>query len=154
MTPHEAPGREAGGSESTGRIVVVDDHEDNVELLRVRLEAWGYQVETARDGSEALQRVEESPPDLILLDVMMPEVDGNEVARRIKHNPALPFIPIIMQTALDSTESKVEGLEAGADDYITKPIEFAELKARLRSMLRIKRQIGRASCRGRVLLSR
>jgi len=132
MTPHES-------AESTGRILVVDDHEDNVELLRARLEAWGYQVETARDGTQALEFVHASPPDLILLDVMMPTVDGNEVARRIKQNPGLPFIPIIMQTALESTESKVEGLEAGADDYITKPIEFAELKARIRSMLRIKR---------------
>src|SRR3954462_11606720 len=133
MTPHEdAP-------ESTGRILVVDDHEDNIELLRARLEAWGYDVEAAHDGAEALECVHRAPPDLILLDVMMPSVDGNEVARRIKRNPSLPFIPIIMQTALDSTESKVEGLEAGADDYITKPIDFAELKARLRSMLRIKR---------------
>jgi diguanylate cyclase (GGDEF)-like protein len=132
MMPHENGG-------ATGRILVVDDHEDNVELLRARLEAWGYEVQAAHDGNEALQAVELAPPDLILLDVMMPSVDGNEVARRIKQNPALPFIPIIMQTALDSTESKVEGLEAGADDYITKPIEFAELKARLRSMLRIKR---------------
>jgi two-component system cell cycle response regulator len=132
MTHHEHTG-------STGRILVVDDHEDNIELLRARLEAWGYEVDTAQDGKQALEAVHASPPDLILLDVMMPTVDGNEVARRIKQNPALPFIPIIMQTALDSTESKVEGLEAGADDYITKPIEFAELKARLRSMLRIKR---------------
>src|SRR5687767_410520 len=139
MTPHDAPAREVGGSESTGRILVVDDHQDNVELLRARLESWGYAVDTARDGQEALDSVAASAPDLILLDVMMPSVDGNEVARRIKQNPALPFIPIIMQTALDSTESKVEGLEAGADDYITKPIEFAELKARVRSMLRIKR---------------
>jgi diguanylate cyclase (GGDEF)-like protein len=127
------------GPESAGRILVVDDHEDNIELLRARLEAWGYRVDAAHDGKQALEQVHASPPDLILLDVMMPAVDGNEVARRIKQNPALPFIPIIMQTALDSTESKVEGLEAGADDYITKPIEFAELKARLRSMLRIKR---------------
>src|SRR5687768_2673382 len=132
MTPHE-------NGELTGRILVVDDHEDNVELLRARLEAWGYRVDSARDGQEALDSVQADPPDLILLDVMMPSIDGNEVARRIKQNPGLPFIPIIMQTALDSTESKVEGLEAGADDYITKPIEFAELKARLRSMLRIKR---------------
>ena len=131
MTQHER--------ELTGRILVVDDHEDNVELLRARLEAWGYRVDTAGDGKQALEAVMESPPDLILLDVMMPSLDGNEVARRIKQNPSLPFIPIIMQTALDSTESKVEGLEAGADDYITKPIEFAELKARLRSMMRIKR---------------
>jgi len=133
MTPHDEH------RESTGRILVVDDHEDNVELLRARLEAWGYQVDIARNGQQALDSVQASPPDLILLDVMMPTMDGNEVARRIKQNPALPFIPIIMQTALDSTESKVEGLEAGADDYVTKPIEFAELKARLRSMLRIKR---------------
>jgi two-component system, cell cycle response regulator len=138
MTQHDAAPTRSNGSESS-RILVVDDHEDNVELLRVRLEAWGYEVETAQDGHEALARVQASPPDLILLDVMMPSVDGNEVARRIKQNSSLPFIPIIMQTALDSTESKVEGLEAGADDYITKPIEFAELKARVRSMLRIKR---------------
>lgn len=126
-------------TEFTGRILIVDDHEDNIELLRARLESWGYTAETAMDGEEALAHVDRSPPDLILLDVMMPRIDGIEVARRIKGNPSLPFIPIIMQTALDATENKVEGLEAGADDYITKPIDFAELKARLQSMLRIKR---------------
>ena len=117
---------------------VVDDHEDNVELLRARLEARGYQVEAARDGLEALERVDARPPDLILLDVMMPKLDGIEVVRRIKGNPKLPFIPIIMQTALETTEDKVEGLDAGADDYITKPIDFAELEARVKSLLRIK----------------
>jgi two-component system, cell cycle response regulator len=121
------------------RILVVDDHEDNIEVLRLRLESWGYHTDAVQDGAAALRAVEQSPPDLILLDVMMPEVSGIEVARRVKANRSLPFIPIIMQTALDSTEAKVEGLEAGADDYITKPIDFAELKARLRSMLRIKR---------------
>jgi diguanylate cyclase (GGDEF)-like protein len=121
------------------RILIVDDHEDNVELLRARLDSWGYRTETAGDGEEALAKVEARPPDLILLDVMMPKIDGIEVARRVKGNAQLPFIPIIMQTALDATENKVEGLEAGADDYITKPIDFAELKARLNSMLRIKR---------------
>jgi diguanylate cyclase (GGDEF)-like protein len=120
-------------------ILLVDDHEDNIEVLRVRLETWGYGVDACSNGVEALEYVERSHPDLILLDVMMPDIDGMEVARRIKGNKSLPFIPIIMQTALDSTENKVEGLEAGADDYITKPIDFAELKARLRSMLRIKR---------------
>jgi len=124
---------------SRSRILVVDDHEDNIEVLRVRLESWGYETQSAYNGEDALALVDKAPPDLILLDVMMPEMDGNEVARRIKGNKALPFIPIIMQTALDSTENKVEGLEAGADDYITKPIDFAELRARLRSMLRIKR---------------
>jgi two-component system cell cycle response regulator len=129
----------ADEQETQARILIVDDHEDNVELLRARLESWGYSTESAMDGHQALQKVEEAPPDLILLDVMMPQMDGMEVARRVKSNTKLPFIPIIMQTALDTTENKVEGLEAGADDYITKPIEFPELKARLRSMLRIKR---------------
>jgi diguanylate cyclase (GGDEF)-like protein len=125
--------------EPPARILIVDDHEDNVELLRARLESWGYRTDAVTDGEQALAAVEANPPDLILLDVMMPKVDGIEVARRVKANEALPFIPIIMQTALDSTESKVEGLGAGADDYITKPIEFAELGARVKSMLRIKR---------------
>ena len=121
------------------RILIVDDHEDNVDLLRTRLEAWGYATESAADGDIALKMVEKNPPDLILLDVMMPTIDGTEVARRIKENKSLPFIPIIMQTALDAPEHKVAGLGAGADDYITKPIEFAELGARVKSMLRIKR---------------
>ena len=120
-------------------ILVVDDQEDNVELLRARLSARGYTVRTATDGQQALDSVRESPPDLILLDVMMPRMSGIEVVRRIKNDKDLPFIAVIMQTALDSTESRVEGLDAGADDYITKPINFAELEARVRSMLRIKR---------------
>jgi len=124
--------------EGTARILIVDDHEDNIELLRARLEAWGYRTVCAMDGASALRAVYESPPDLILLDVMMPEIDGIEVARRIKADSSLPFIPIIMQTALDSIEHKVEGLDAGAHDYITTPIHFSELQARVRSLLRIK----------------
>jgi PleD family two-component response regulator len=120
------------------KILVVDDHEDNIELLRARLEARGYEVYGANDGQEALDQVGQLCPDLILLDVMMPKMDGMEVVRRLKSNPNLPFIPVIMQTALDSTENKVEGLDAGADDYITKPINFAELEARVNSLLRIK----------------
>ena len=128
---------------AAARILIVDDHEDNVELLRARLEARGYRTESARDGREALQIATRPPyPDVILLDVMMPYVDGNEVARRIKGNKELPFIPIIMQTALDSTEHTVEGLDAGADDYITKPINFAVLEARLRTQLRVKGLVG------------
>ena len=125
--------------DTSARILIVDDHEDNVELLRARLESWGFETLSATDGQEALTMIETKLPDLVLLDIMMPKIDGIEVARRVKNNPDLPFIPIIMQTALDSTENKVEGLEAGADDYITKPIDFPELKARVKSMLRIKR---------------
>jgi two-component system, cell cycle response regulator len=121
------------------KILIVDDHEDNIELLRARLEARGYEVHGANDGYAALEAVERVRPDLILLDVMMPKMDGIEVVRRLKANPNLPFIPVIMQTALDSTENKVEGLDAGADDYITKPINFAELEARVNAQLRIKK---------------
>jgi two-component system cell cycle response regulator len=126
------------GRDVPARILIVDDHEDNIELLRARLEARGYRIDTAMDGEQALARVAERTPDLILLDVMMPRLDGFEVVRRLKADRTLPFIPIILQTALDSTEHKVEGLDAGADDYITKPINFAELEARVKSMLRIK----------------
>jgi len=123
------------------KILIVDDHEDNIELLRARLEARGYEVQGANDGQAALDLVDRWCPDLILLDVMMPKMDGMEVVRRLKaktDKKELPFIPVIMQTALDSTENKVEGLDAGADDYITKPINFAELEARVKALLRIK----------------
>jgi diguanylate cyclase (GGDEF)-like protein len=128
-----------GGGGDKRRILVVDDHEDNVEVLRARLEARGYDVRGANSGQEALDTVAEWIPDLILLDVMMPDMDGLEVVSRLKADRKLPFIPVIMQTALDSTERMVAGLEAGADDYVTKPINFAELEARVRSLLRIKK---------------
>ncbi|MEO5579201.1 MAG: diguanylate cyclase [Gemmatimonadaceae bacterium] len=130
---------EVEAGEQKKRILVVDDHEDNVEVLRARLEARGYDVLGASDGQEALDTAVRWIPDLILLDVMMPKMDGLEVVRRLKANKDLPFIPVIMQTALDSTERMVAGLEAGADDYVAKPINFAELEARVKSLLRIKK---------------
>jgi two-component system cell cycle response regulator len=129
-----------GGSGSPKkRVLVVDDNEDNVEVLRARLEARGYEVEGATNGQMALDIVHSWCPDLILLDVMMPDMDGLEVVRRLKADPSLPFIPVIMQTALGSTDRMVAGLEAGADDYVAKPINFPELEARVRSLLRIKK---------------
>ncbi len=124
--------------ERVRRILVVDDHPDNIMVLRARLEARGYLVDSAEDGEEALEKIHASPPDLVLLDVMMPKIDGMEVARRMKSDKSLPFIPVIMQTALDSTDSMVQGLNAGADDYISKPINFKELEARVKSLLRIQ----------------
>jgi two-component system, cell cycle response regulator len=121
------------------RILVVDDHPDNVEIIDARLSSRGYRIDSASNGEEALAKVRESPPHLILLDVMMPLLDGFEVCRRIKRDSSLPFIPIILVTARGETEDKVEGLDAGADDYLTKPIVFPELEARVRSMLRIKK---------------
>lgn len=125
--------------ERAQRILVVDDHPDNVEIIDARLSSRGYQIETASNGQEALDKVLENPPHLILLDVMMPVMDGFEVSRRIKKDSSLPYIPIILVTARGETEDKVEGLDAGADDYLTKPINFPELEARVRSMLRIKK---------------
>lgn len=122
-----------------GRILVVDDNPDNVEIIATRLRFRGYDVIESVHGHDALAKVEAAPPDLILLDVMLPDIDGYEIARRIKGNPELPYIPIILVTARDSTQDKVMGLDAGADDYLTKPINFPELEARVRSMLRIKK---------------
>jgi len=126
-------------AESLGRILVVDDNRDNVEIIATRLRFRGYEIDEASDGANALERVRETPPDLILLDVMLPDIDGYEISRRIKGDASLPFIPIILVTARDTTQDKVAGLDAGADDYLTKPINFPELEARVRSMLRIKK---------------
>jgi len=122
-----------------GRILVVDDNQDNIEIISTRLRFRGYEILEASDGQQALALVHEAAPDLILLDVMLPDIDGYEISRRIKGADDLPFIPIILVTARDSTQDKVAGLDAGADDYLTKPINFPELEARVRSMLRIKR---------------
>jgi two-component system, cell cycle response regulator len=122
-----------------GRILVVDDSRDNVEIIATRLRFRGYTIEEASRGADALKQVYDNPPDLILLDVMLPDLDGYEISRRIKNDETLPFIPIILVTARDSTQDKVAGLDAGADDYLTKPINFPELEARVRSMMRIKR---------------
>ena len=126
-------------AEPLGRILVVDDNRDNVEIIATRLRFRGYDILEASNGQQALKAVADWAPDLILLDVMLPDIDGYEISRRIKGNDAIPFIPIILVTARDSTQDKVAGLDAGADDYLTKPINFPELEARVRSMLRIKR---------------
>lgn len=130
---------ETGAAEHLGRILVVDDNSDNVEIIGTRLRFRGYDILEASDGEQALTLVHREPPDLILLDVMLPDINGYEISRRIKGDPKLPFIPIILVTALGETQDKVAGLDAGADDYLTKPINFPELEARVRSMLRIKR---------------
>jgi two-component system cell cycle response regulator len=132
------PGEIPRSRHAPKRILVVDDNEDNAALLTAHLESRGYTIECASDGQAALDRIYASPPDLILLDVMMPKVDGMEVVRRIKSDQSLPFIPVILQTALDTTDDMVHGLDAGADDYITKPINFRELEARVKSLLRIQ----------------
>lgn len=119
-------------------ILVVEDNPASLEILQVRLEANKYNVITARDGVDGLAKAEEYLPDLILLDIMMPRMDGLEVCRRIKNNPEMPFIPIIMVTAKADTEDIIAGLNAGGDEYLTKPVNHGSLVARVKSMLRIK----------------
>ena len=120
------------------RILVVDDMAENVDILKTRLESQGYDVVTASDGEAALVAVRESRPDLVLLDVMMPKLDGIEATKRLKADASLPFIPIILVTAKADAKDAVAGLDAGGDDYLTKPVDHASLVARVRSMLRIK----------------
>ena len=120
------------------RILIVDDNETNRDILRTRLGRQGYELMEAADGEEAMAAAREHLPDLILLDVMMPKVDGIEACRQLKADANLPFIPIILVTAKADSKDVVAGLEAGADEYLTKPVDQAALAARVKSMLRIK----------------
>src|SRR5215469_10561069 len=119
-------------------ILIVDDIPDNIDILQMRLESHGYEVVTARDGAEALERTREILPDLVLLDIMMPRMDGIETVKQLKSDPTLPFIPVILVTAKADASDVIAGLESGGDDYLTKPVDHAALSARVRAMLRIK----------------
>ena len=121
------------------KILVVDDEPRNVRILQIQLNARGYTVHTAADGLEALDSVDKEMPDIILLDINMPKMDGFEVVKQIRANEATEFIPIVMITALrDTRENRIKSIEAGADDFIEKPFDSLEVLARVRSLLRIK----------------
>lgn len=120
------------------RILAVDDMPTNLEILRVRLEAQGYEVITAEDGEEALTKARELEPDLVLLDIMMPKLDGIAVLKQLKQDAMLRFVPIILVTAKSDIRDVVSGLDSGGDEYLTKPFEHAALTARVRSLLRVK----------------
>ena len=119
-------------------ILIVDDNPANVDILQARLAANDYEIITASDGEAGLAMARDQKPDLILLDIMMPKMDGIEVCRHLRADSALPFMPIIMVTAKADSKDVVAGLEAGADEYLTKPVDQAALVARVKSMLRIK----------------
>lgn len=122
----------------SARVLVVDDVLPNVRILEAKLSSEYYQVFTASDGPEALEVVERDNPDIVLLDVMMPGMDGFEVCRRMKANPAVSHIPVVMVTALSDASDRVQGLEAGADDFLTKPVNDMALFSRVRSLVRLK----------------
>jgi len=122
----------------TARVLVVDDIMANVRLLEAKLSAEYFEVITAMNGLDALDAVQKSKPDIILLDVMMPGIDGIEVCKRIKSNPETQHIPVVMVTALDQPEDRVKGLEAGADDFLTKPVNDISLFCRIKSLVRLK----------------
>ncbi|MBO6538595.1 MAG: PleD family two-component system response regulator [Rhizobiaceae bacterium] len=122
----------------TARILVVDDVKANVKLLETRLLAEYFEVLKAYSGAEALETCENGKVDVVLLDVMMPEMDGFEVCRRLKNDPATAHIPVVMVTALDQTSDRIRGLEAGADDFLTKPVNDLQLITRVKSLVRLK----------------
>ena len=122
----------------TARVLVVDDILANVRLLEAKLAAEYFEVVTAMNGADALEAVQRTKPDIVLLDVMMPGIDGIEVCRRIKNNALTQHIPVVMVTALDQPEDRVRGLEAGADDFLTKPVNDVSLFCRVKSLVRLK----------------
>lgn len=122
----------------TARILIVDDLERNARLLREQLAPQGYETAIVLSGAAALDNINEAPPDLVLLDVMMPGMDGYAVCRAIRERPLGAMLPIVLVTALDPRAERIRGLEAGADDFLSKPVQTAELVARVRSLLRIK----------------
>jgi len=129
------------GETPHAHLLVVDDNENNRDIVSRLLEREGYQVSTAENGAQALERIKTQPPDLVLLDVMMPVMDGIEACKRLKDDPDTRLIPIVIMTALGQVEDRVRGIQAGADDFLTKPVNRGELLARIQTSLRLKQTV-------------
>ena len=136
----------------TARVLVVDDIEDNIKVLKTKLEAEYYEIITASNGLECLEVAKEKKPDIILLDVMMPLMDGFETCQEIRKDPKISDIPVVMVTALHGRADRIKGLESGADDFLTKPVEDAPLFSRIRSLTRLKAMIDQLKIRGNLEL--
>jgi two-component system, OmpR family, alkaline phosphatase synthesis response regulator PhoP len=136
------------GDLSSANILVVDDNEQNLELLVAHLEELGCELRTAADGVEAMERIREKTPDLVLLDVMMPRMSGFQTCQKIRANPATKETPVLMVTALTETSDVERALDLGADDFLTKPVNRLELITRVRAFLnvsRLRREVARLS---------
>jgi putative two-component system response regulator len=120
------------------KILIVDDEENNLKIMGIILQNYNYDFQTAKNGFEALEKTKEYSPDLIFLDVMMPEMDGFETCRKLREDPATKFIPVVMITALGDQEARNKGLEAGANDFLTKPVDKTEIAIRAKNLLRVK----------------
>lgn len=127
-----------GPYQPNGTVVVVDDMDVSADVLRRHLVADGYAVKVAYDGASGLETVRQSSPDLVLLDVIMPGMNGFEVCRRLKADPVTRLTPVVLVTTLDTADDRIEGTEAGADDFLTKPVDFRQLRARVRALLSVK----------------
>ena len=125
----------------TARILIVDDILPNIKLLEAKLTGEYFDVITAQSGAEGIEKAETLSPDIILLDVMMPGMDGFEACQRLKSNPATAHIPVVMVTALTDATDRVRGLESGADDFLSKPVNDVALMARVRSLVRLKMSV-------------
>jgi putative two-component system response regulator len=136
-----------------GRVVVVDDVEGNIRLAAAVLEPEGYVITSASSGRDALASIARTPPDLILLDVMLPDLDGFEICRQLKSSAATRLIPVVLVTALRDPQDRLKGIDAGADDFISKPFNPHELRARVRSLVRIKRYTDDLDSADAVILS-
>jgi adenylate cyclase len=132
----------SGDAEASGAcLLVVDDNEQNRDIVSRLLEREGYEVSTAENGAQALERIKAQPPDLVLLDVMMPVMDGIEACKRLKDDPETRLIPVVIMTALGQVDDRVRGIQAGADDFLTKPVNSGELLARIQTSLRLKQTV-------------
>jgi len=138
---------------TAGKILVVDDESQNVEVFRRLMSRLGYDVQTASDGESALRSVDRNRPDLVLLDVNMPGIDGVDVCRRLKADPATRLIPVVLVTTLTTSQDRIRAIEAGADDFLSKPPVIAELEARVRSLIRLKRYTDELDSAESVILS-
>jgi two-component system cell cycle response regulator len=150
--PSSDAGLDPGLDVSSASILIVDDHEQNLELLQAYLEDVGARVRTARDGVEAMAEIEIEPPDLIILDVMMPRMSGFQVCRQVKSSPSTRDIPVVVVTALSDVGDVERAVECGADDFLTKPVYKLELVTRAKSLLRyrlLKRQFDAMAKDGR-----